>query len=331
MLNKILGGLYGQALGDAWGMPALLSPEATWEYFGGWIETFLPAPDNHPVHWGLPAGRVTDDTEQAFALAEAILTEGRVSAEGVARALIRWYERIGGDHSPYVGPSTRRAIQALRRGEDLYQVGRFGDTNGAAMRVSPVGLIHPGDPRSAISDAYLSCIPTHHTNVAVSGAAAVAAAIATAMRPGVTLEDILTSAREAALIGLKMGHPWLGASVARRIEFAVNIATNTQEDVRQRLQTLYDVVGAGLAITEAVPAAFGVLVMANGEVHRTAVYGAALSGDADTVTAMACAIAGTWQGIEAFKPEWIETLRVVNPDLDFEGTAEGLYRLAVLR
>lgn len=106
MLNKILGGLYGQALGDAWGMPALLTPEATWEYFGGWIEDFKPAPEHHPVHAGLPAGRVTDDTEQAFALAQAILAERRMTAEGAARALMAWYERVGGDRSPYVGPST---------------------------------------------------------------------------------------------------------------------------------------------------------------------------------------------------------------------------------
>ncbi|WP_322806807.1 ADP-ribosylglycohydrolase family protein [Thermanaerothrix sp.] len=326
MLNKILGGLYGQALGDAWGMPALLTPEATWEYFGGWIEDFKPAPEHHPVHAGLPAGRVTDDTEQAFALAQAILAERRMTAEGAARALMAWYERVGGDRSPYVGPSTRRAIQALRRGEDLYQVGRFGDTNGAAMRVSPVGLIHPGDPRGAIADAYLSCIPTHHTNVAVSGAAAVAAAIAVAMRPGAELEEIVNAAKDAAIVGLKMGHLWMGASIARRIDLALEIVRGPGDE-RQRLQTLYDVIGAGLAMTEAVPAAFGVLALAEGDVRRTAIYGAALSGDADTVTAMACAIAGTWQGIEAFDPMWLAQLRRVNPELDFEGVAEGLYDL----
>jgi ADP-ribosylglycohydrolase len=27
MLDKILGGLFGQALGDAWAMPALLTPQ----------------------------------------------------------------------------------------------------------------------------------------------------------------------------------------------------------------------------------------------------------------------------------------------------------------
>jgi len=37
----ILGGLYGQALGDAWGMPASFRPEQTWSQYGGWLETLL--------------------------------------------------------------------------------------------------------------------------------------------------------------------------------------------------------------------------------------------------------------------------------------------------
>ena len=66
----ILGGLYGQALGDAWAMPALLRPDQTWEHYQGWIGELLPAPPDHPVHAGLQAGQVTDDTQQAIALAQ---------------------------------------------------------------------------------------------------------------------------------------------------------------------------------------------------------------------------------------------------------------------
>jgi ADP-ribosylglycohydrolase len=48
--DKILGGLFGQALGDAWGMPAYFDIDLTWNAFGGWIDTLVPAPDDHPVH-----------------------------------------------------------------------------------------------------------------------------------------------------------------------------------------------------------------------------------------------------------------------------------------
>lgn len=328
MKNKILGGVYGQALGDAFAMPALLTPRDTWNYYHGWITTFHPGPDFHPFHSGMVAGRVTDDSEQAFALAEEIIREGGVSVEGIARAVMNWYDRVDGDNCPYVGPSTRRAVLAMKRGVDLKQTGRFGDTNGASMRVSPVGLIHPGDIESAVQDAYLSCIPTHNTNVAVSGAAAIAGAIAAALVDGSTLDDIIAAGVRASEMGRASTESWIGASVGRRIEMAVQIARSARPEL-DRLQDIYDLVGATLAITEAVPSAFGVLVMAEGDPLKTAMYAAQLSGDADTIGAMAVAMAGAWKGIEAF-PAWVvEGLRTANPEFDFDALAEGLYQLAL--
>jgi ADP-ribosylglycohydrolase len=328
MIDNILGGLYGQALGDAWAMPAMLHPDDTWEMYGGWITEFLPGPETHDFHRGLAAARITDDTEQAVALAESIIEDGKVTVEGAARAIIRWYDRVGGDTCQYVGPSTRRAVQAIKAGADLNKSGRFGDTNGSAMRVSPVGLIHPGQVEAAVADAYLSCIPTHNTDVAISGAAAVAGAVAAAMKPYIKLEDIVQAGIWAAEIGRTHGYRWIGASVSKRIELAYEIATN-RKPPRERIQDLYDRVGTGLPLTESVPAAFGVLVMAEGDPKQTAIYAAALSGDADTVGAMACAIAGAWKGASAFEPGIISSLKQANPEVDFEGLARGLLAVAL--
>jgi len=74
--------------------------------------------------------------------------------------------------------------------------------------------------------------------------------------------------------------------------------------------------------------AFGILALAEGDPLLCARYAAALSGDADTVSAMACAIAGTWRGAGAFSEQLIAELRRVNPELDFEGVARGLTGLA---
>lgn len=327
MQDRILGGLFGQALGDAWAMPAMLTPGDTWEKYGGWISGFLPGPGDHPVHAGLSPGQVTDDTEQAFALAEAIIEDGEVTVEGAARAIVSWYDRIGGDDCPYVGPSTRRGVQAIKHGADLQETGRYGDTNGAAMRISPVGLIHPGDVTGAVEDTRLACTPTHNTDIAISGAAAVAGAIAVAMVPAATLEDIISAGRTAADMGRLYGYRWMGASVSRRITQAVEIAAGLQPE-QERLQEIYDMVGTSLAIQESVPAAFGVLAMAKGDPKQTAIYAAALSGDADTIAAMACAIAGAWRGATTFDRDVVETLKGANPTLDFEKVAAGLSSLA---
>lgn len=330
LYERILGGLYGLALGDSWGMPALLHPDLTWQRYGGWIDRLLPAPQDHPVHGGLPAGRVTDDTEQAFAVAEAILAHGGVTVEGVAAAIVGWYDRVGGDGCPFVGPSTRRAVLRLKQGVSPYETGLHGDTNGGAMRAGVVGLIHPGDAEAAARDAALQCIPTHHTDVAMSAAAAVAAAVAEALRPGAELDDLVAAGIRGAEVGRRLGPVWMGASVARRIALAVEIARRPAGE-RERIRDLYDLVGSTLAASEAVPSAFGVLVMGEGDPVRTAVYAAALSGDADTVGAMACCIAGAWRGVQAFPPDVRAQLARANPELAFEPLAARLTEFARAR
>lgn len=325
----ILGGLYGQALGDAWGMPALLRPQQTWSHYGGWIETLLPAPDIHPVHAGLQAGQFTDDTQQAIALAQAIIANGSVTVEGVAAAIVEWYDQIDGDSSPFVGPSTRRAVAALKSGADPQTTGLRGDTNGGAMRISPVGLIHPGRPEAAVQDTVIACTPTHFTDVAISGACAVSAAVAQALTPDTTLEDIIDAAIWGADMGVRNGATWMGASVARKIDFAVQLASDVALTERDRIQNLYDLIGATLATADSVPAAFGVLALANGNLMDTAIYAAALSGDADTIGAMACAIAGAWHGVESIPHEYVEVLSQANPRYDLAAIADGLYPIAL--
>ena len=332
LYEHILGGLLGQAYGDAFAMPALLRPEDTWKHYGGWLNGFHPGPQGHPAHEGLPAARVTDDTEQAFALAGSILSRGKVTVEGAAEALLAWYESVDGDSAPFVGPSTRKACQALKAGADPRSTGRSGDTNGGAMRICPVGLIHPGDPQAAMRDAAVACTPSHFTDVAVSASAAVAAAVAAALQPGVELAEILAAGRKAATEAQGLGSPWFGASVARRIDLALQLVGEVDRSdaqaVYEAIVDLYDLVGSTLAAAEAVPSAFGIVALAEGEPLLCARYAAALSGDADTVSAMACAVAGAWKGAGAFPAQAIAELRRANPGLDFETVARRLTELA---
>src|SRR4051794_15252506 len=221
----ILGCLYGVAVGDAMGTaPYLVRSESVAKL--GRISDFLTPPDEHQIHRGFRRGQVTDDTEQTVALAEAIIADGAVTVEGVARAIVGWYDRVGGEGAPWVGPSTRRAVQAIKAGADPHTTGRFGTTNGAAMRVAPAGCIHPGDIPAAVEAAARACQPTHYTAVAVSCAAAVAAAVAAGIVPGATLDSVLDAACAGAEQGGAYGHREFLPNVARRIRWAVGIGTN---------------------------------------------------------------------------------------------------------
>lgn len=320
--------MYGQALGDAWAMPAHFHPDQTRTYYNGWLDRFWPASPDHPLHAGFRAGQITDDTQQALALAEAIIATGQLTVEEVARVLLAWYERVQGQGAAYISQNTHRAMDALKSGSDPHLTGLRGDTDGGAKRVSPIGLIHPGDPDAALADAIITCTPTHFTDVALSGACAVAAAVAQALVPETTLEEIVTVAMRAAEVGREHGVVWWGASVARKINYAVQLATDSRFPEQERLQNLYDLIGSTQAAADSVPCAFGILAMADGHPAQTATFAAALSGNADTVGAMACAIAGAWHGIDAIPQEHLETLNRANPAYNFEQTAASLYEIA---
>ncbi len=331
LLDRIRGGVYGQALGDAFCMPALLSPAQTRARFPVIPDTFVAPDATHPVHHGLPAGRVTDDTEQAVYLARAVLQAGAVTHQAVASAVIGWYDAVGGDALPFAGPSTRRAVARMRADADPATTGLGGDTNGAAMRVSVIGLLFPGDADAAAHAGAHSAYPTHNTQAGCASAAAVAAAVATALQPGVALRDVLRAGLHGAHIGQALGAQHLGANVARRIEFAISLARDHVGDDSQRLEAIYDLVGTSLAATESVPAAFGVLALADGDPMRAARLAFELSGDADTVGAIACAIAGAFRGVNAIPAALRVTLDAANPAFDFEALATALHAAAAER
>src|SRR5690348_18457010 len=72
--SRALGALYGLALGDALGMPTQSLPRAEiLARYGAVVGGFHPGPDGHPLAAGLPAGSVTDDTEQAVLLARLVV------------------------------------------------------------------------------------------------------------------------------------------------------------------------------------------------------------------------------------------------------------------
>ncbi len=326
--DKILGGLYGQALGDAFAMPAQVHPDDTERAFG-WLDSWRAAPDDHIVHAGLPAGRITDDSEQAFSIAQAVIGAGAVTLEAAVDGIVSWYDRVDGDNSPYVGPSTRRGVNALKAGQDPRATGLWGDTNGAPMRIAPIGLLHPGDIAGAVADTVTVCMPTHFTQPAVSGAAAVSAAIAQAMVDGAALDAVIAAGIQGAELGAAHGRRWFGCSVGFKIEQALTIA-RSNGDRRARLRRIFDEVGATLNVPETVGAAFGILAMAAGDPKETAILAANLSGDADTIGAIACAMAGAYAGFDAIPAQDVAVLEndPVFRDYDVRAIAAGLEALS---
>ena len=318
---KAWGCLAGLAVGDALGMPTeFLTPEQIVDEYGR-VESLVSPPDWHP-HAALPLGRVTDDTEQALALAKVYLSEGRMSAEAVGQAILDWASAQGEHLALYLGPSTRRALEALRAGGSPRSSGRQGKTNGAAMRIAPVGIVNLGDVDGAVRDTVEACLPTHGTTLAISGAAAVACAIAEAMRAETGLDAVLEAAMEGAVRGRQYGAWTWTPPLERRIELALRLVRQAENEAGA-LQALYDYVGVDLTMTESIPTALGLVALAQGDPMRAVRFAANLGGDTDTIGAISGAVCGALRGVEAVDSKLLAQIERVN-GLDLASVAQGL-------
>lgn len=338
---RALGALLGLAIGDALGMPTqLLSREAVKERWGT-ISGFEPGPADNEISPGTPEGRVTDDTDQALILARLLAEgQGRVEPQRFATELLSWERTmVAAGSADLLGPSTRRALTLLADGGSVADSGRWGDTNGAAMRVAPVGVVMPAEPLVDLVDVVADVNrPTHDTCVANAGAAAVAAAVSAGLE-GAGVLDAITVGVAAAELGARRGRYLPGADVASRIVWACALVADEYHAdgpprTRSRSQDTHDLdlisrlVGTGVATQEAVPAAFAVLTLYPHDPWTACRMAASLGGDSDTIAAMVGAIGGACHGANAFPSFARQHVLAANPQLADLGTlVEGLLAL----
>ena len=329
--DRALAALQGLAIGDALGMPTqLMSRAAIAERFGA-ITGFRNAAPDHPIAAGMPAGSITDDTEQAMLLARALIDGGgRIDPGDFAARLATWEDGMRERGSlDLLGPSTRAAVGAVLSGVPPEEAGRAGTTNGAAMRVAPVGIAFPSDDLPRLVDAVRAASRvSHDTGIAIAGASAVAAAVSAGL-DGASLDDAIGLAVAAARHGATLGTWIAGADVAARIEWAVGLGRSARGD--DGLARLLDLVGTSLQTQESVPAAFGLLARAEGRGWDATLAGAAAGGDTDTIAAMAGAIAGALGGTAAFPADAVDTVVRVSsldtPPHDLAALVDGLLAL----
>ena len=342
--EHVLGSILGASLGDAMGAATEQwhIDEIIAEYGGLLREIIMPPADT--FSWWGQKGFVTDDCSQMFALARAIITDnGSLTRDTWVQEFLKWSRESR--NKLQMGPSTRPIMEAIARGEsidNLRIVGNpekstrhhtdFGASNGAAMRVGPAGMIHPGDIEGAVRVAWTNCYPTHTTQIAGAGAGAIAAGTAMALLPDAEVWSVVKASLEGAklgeALGVKEGRKVAGASVYVRIEIAVEQALRAR-DFEDAIRRIQDAIGNGLPMSEAPPAAVGIFVAANGDPLEAAVGCTNLGNDSDTVGAMAGAMAGALRGAQAIPQHMRDLLIEANKDEgDIPALADGLTRIA---
>lgn len=307
--DRALGALYGLAVGDALGMPTQELDRARSSAVLGWPGDFRPGPPDNPISHGLPPGTVTDDTMQCLLVAKLLIAGGgTIEPRRLADALLAWEREMAErGRSELLGPSTRRALAALAAGDDPAMTGRTGTTNGAAMRITPVGIATPADPLERVLAAVVEADRvTHDTDIAHAGAAAVAAVVSA----GVGGESFEQAAARAIRAAASFGFGQL---------FEEALSLDSVDAIVERF-------GTGVETAESVPTAFGLARLSRGDAWEACTRAAALGGDTDTIAAIAGALVGACTGLSALPPEAVRKVREVN-DLDLEPLVDGLLAL----
>ena len=306
--SRAYGALAGLALGDALGMPTqAMSPEQIRAVYGR-ITGLVDGDASQPYAPGMPAGSVTDDTEQALLVA-SLLVRGRGSSSGrvaldareFAHALLAWEDSmIQRGSLDLLGPSTKAALERVRAGEDPLSVGGAGTTNGAAMRVTPIGIaMSTADPEAFADAVWSSCQVTHATRQGFQSAALVAAAVSMGIDAARSTTPDLRGLLWKALSyvdslperGAWTPDPDVVAATRRAMQLVANPASSS-------LECLVEQVGTSVASAQAIPMAFALL--ARDPSPQALLDAANIGGDTDTIGAIAGAILGAALGFEVF-------------------------------
>lgn len=219
--------------------------------------------------------RYTDDTQMAIGVAETLVECGRIDPAVLRRRFATNFDSRRG-----YGSGARKVLEAMRTGLDSDFVARTtfpggSYANGAAMRVAPVGLFHHRDLDRLWAEAAAQSLPTHTHRLGIDGARLLALAVALAVR----------------------GEPISAEELLRRgvaDEYVPKIEEACRIETPERLARL----GNGIAALESVPTAIACARVAAS--YEEAIGRAILlGGDADTIAAMAGAIAGAARGFEA--------------------------------
>ncbi len=325
--DKAVGALAGAAVGDALGGATEgWTPEQIAERYGGPVTGIVPpyfadwrdARPVAPYHKG--DGHITDDTLMTHALVDVYAKrrthlDAYLVAEHLVPLLIsekRWVPELETSALllQRIFLAEKWLVARLHYGHvDPREAGVGNIVNcGAAMYMVPVGIANAGDPTGAYAEA-IDIAGAHQSSYGREAAGVFAAAVAAAMTPGATPADVFAAAlgvahdgTHAALLAVEMAANGPVGELGARLRAAIapfdTVGPNYREpsmDARRPSRT---------KAIEELPVALGFVLASGGDVRSAILGGVNYGRDADSIAAMAGAITGALNGVDAVPAEW---------------------------
>ncbi|MGM1046385.1 MAG: ADP-ribosylglycohydrolase family protein [Bacillota bacterium] len=344
--DRVRGVVISTALGDAMGAPIekLTYGEIKSKY--GRVESLITRWHKMDLHADARLGRlrgdgiVTDDTLMTIALMNVYLTEGRhLDAYDMGNEFVKEIafrktfvpelnqETFIIDRLFY--PEKYIFMRHVLANCDPREGGIGNMVNcGAAMYIAPIGIVNAGHPKAAYDEAILFAMG-HQSSYGLEAAGVLAACVAKAFEPGVTMDDIVDTAISLAKDGTK-------AAIHELTEAARKLRQERDDmdkviDVFQSIMMKYSPMGDDVSrhidkvgvpsnhytpsrvwSIEELPMALAFMVLNEGEYYRSILDGVNSGRDTDSIGVMIGVILGAMYGWEVVRKEDLKQLNAVN-------------------
>jgi ADP-ribosylglycohydrolase len=344
LFKKIFGSLVGGAIGDAFGIRVEMMHFLDIKEQYGWVDHFdeLPPrkPSNqsplerwnpigiqmgnvdgfHPLgRWSHEVGAYTDDMRYRLMACHTVLKKGgpirgadfaetwfnyRLMVEGAAEyePTLSWPEGPQKDYARHMA-----SLPGLTHLSGQ-QRACFSGWDG------PMGFLHAGDPAGAAESGY-----------------AMAVAIATALTPGATINDVIANVLEYAWVLGNHASEFKG-----RMERLMEIASkcNTPFELYEPFYKEFLVTfppWEAVWTLEMIPSAIAICAIAGADTRQAIIGATNIGRDADTIAGIAGELAGALYGIDALPTPWVEQVLRLNPEPNLEQVARDLTQLITER
>ncbi len=244
----------------------------------------------------------TDDTEFGLLTAQTLIEcKGKLTTDIVVES---WMQNVAvQDEFARGGASEKQAANNLKKGLVPPISGKFNTfhmSDGAAMRIAPVGIVCAGDPEKAAAMAKIDAEVSHYRD-GIWGAQAVAAAISLAMVDS-EWDEIFDCVKNYA-----NEDSWFYYELQRTEE----ILKEHNYDILNSWMPLHDELKCTTWATtaEAIPAAIGCLKLEHSNFKKGLILASNYARDADTIGAVAGAILGAKYGLKSIPERWVEKTR----------------------
>ena len=252
--------------------------------------------DHEELGRAMIGGFYSEDTEMMITVAESLLACDGVDRDDLA-------VRFGENLTPMRGynPGALEVMYRLQRGIDWRDANRavFPDGSygiGGAPRAAPVGLMYHGDHDALVAAAAASAEVTHTHPVGMAGAVTVALGVSLALEQG-SPDDLLIRLLDALTAwGFGAFLPHLG--LVRRL-------LDADADTVRVVEWLG---GNTLTVQQCVPASVYSVLRFWDSFEDAVSFAAQVGGDADSIAAMAGALAGARHGVRTIPGRWLERL-----------------------